>query len=120
MESKTEYLLTNEAVDEISEKTSEFLGTLNTESKNLLRIRLLVEEILLDWQEHFSEQAKCQVRIGKRFSQPLSSWKSRGKPITLWIKTRKNSASTATGFWPTWVCRRCFPMKVGETKSPLS
>jgi len=71
MESKTEYLLTNASVDEIAEKTSEFLGTLNTEPKNLLRLRLLVEEILLDWQEHFSEQAKCQVRIGKRFRQPF-------------------------------------------------
>ena len=71
MESKTEYLLTNEAVDEISEQTSQFLGTLNTEPKNLLRIRLLVEEILLDWQDHFSEQAVCQVLIGQRFRRPF-------------------------------------------------
>jgi len=71
MEYKAEYLLTNEAVDEISEKISEFLGTINTESKNILRIRLLVEELLLDWQNHFSEQAKCQVRIGQRFRRPF-------------------------------------------------
>ena len=71
MESRTEYLLTNEAVDEISEAISAFLVTLNTEPKNRLRIRLLVEELLLDWKEHFSEQATCQLRIGQRFRRPF-------------------------------------------------
>ena len=70
METKTAYSLSNESIDEIAEKTNDFLGTLNTESKNRLRIRLLVEEILLDWQQHFSEETVCQVRIGQRFRHP--------------------------------------------------
>ena len=34
MVSQKEYLLTNESIDEISDIVSEFLKTLNTESKN--------------------------------------------------------------------------------------
>ena len=64
MESKKDYFLTNSAIDTISESVSEFLTTLHTESKNLLRIRFLVEELLLCWQEHFSDEAKCHVKIG--------------------------------------------------------
>ena len=71
MDSRTEYLLTNESVDEISEQISTLLSELNMETKNRLRIRFLVEEILLDWQAHFSDQATCQVRMGKRFRRPF-------------------------------------------------
>jgi Na+/H+-dicarboxylate symporter len=71
MDSRTEYLLTNESVDEISEQISTFLSELNMETKNRLRIRFLVEEILLDWQAHFSDQVTCQVRMGKRFRRPF-------------------------------------------------
>ena len=41
------------------------------EPKNRLRIRFMVEEILLDWQEHFSDRANCQIRMGKRFQRPF-------------------------------------------------
>ena len=71
MESRMDYYLTNESVDEISKTVSEFLTTLNTEKKNLLRIRLMVEEILLCWQGRFSDEAKCQVKIGHRFRRPF-------------------------------------------------
>ena len=71
MEHRTEYLLTNESVDVISEQVSVFLKQLNMEPKNCLRLRFLVEEILLDWQAHFSDQVNCRVRIGKRFQQPF-------------------------------------------------
>ena len=70
MENKTEYLLTNASIDEISEQISTFLTELNMELKNRLRLRFLAEEILLDWQAHFSEQATCQVRMGKQFRRP--------------------------------------------------
>ena len=71
MDSKRDYFLTNEAVDEISENVHKFLKTLNTEEKNLLLIRLMVEEILLCWQDHFSVQTACQVTIGHRFRRPF-------------------------------------------------
>lgn len=71
MEFNKEFTLSNSAVDEISEQVEIFLRELNTESKNLLRIRLMVEDILLDWQEYFSEEAVCRVKIGTRFRRPF-------------------------------------------------
>ena len=79
MENNTEYLLTNESIDIISEQVSEFLSELNMEAKNRLRIRFLVEEILLDWQTHFSEQANCYLRIGKRFKRPYINLELEGE-----------------------------------------
>ena len=42
--------LTNEAIDDISAHAADFLTELKTEQKNLLRIRLVLEEVLLEWQ----------------------------------------------------------------------
>ena len=71
MENRTEYLLTNESVDIISELVSVFLKDLNMEAKNCQRIRIFVEEILLDWQAHFSDQTTCKIRMGKRLQRPF-------------------------------------------------
>ena len=73
MEFNQNYRLTNQSVDEISEQISQFLSHHKTESKNLLRMRLLAEELLIDWQEHFSENAVCQLRMGERFGRPYLS-----------------------------------------------
>lgn len=80
MDQKTEYLLTNKSIDEISEQVAAFLEELNTERQNLLRLRLLVEELLLDWQDRFSPQAGCQVRIGKQFRRPYIRLEVEGDP----------------------------------------
>ena len=70
MEVLREYLLTNQAVDEASDQVAAFLEKLKTERKNLLRLKLLTEELLLDWQEHFSESAVFTLKMGKRFGRP--------------------------------------------------
>ena len=73
MEFKEEIRLSNKAVDLISEKTSEFLKEIKIEQKNILRIRLLVEEILLDWQERFTDEIVCNVKMGKRLGKYYNS-----------------------------------------------
>ena len=78
MEFKEEIRLSNESIDLISEKVTEFLEELKMERKNILRIRLLVEEILLDWQEHFSENVSCYVKMGKRFGKHYLSLEVEG------------------------------------------
>ena len=70
MDSNQSYRLSNQSIDEISEQISVFLSRHKIESKNLLRMRLLVEELLIDWQEHFSEDTICQLRMGERFGRP--------------------------------------------------
>ena len=71
MKSANDYVLTNGSIDEISENVSKFLKTLHTENKNIQRIRLMVEELLLCWQEHFSEETTCRVKIGYQFRRPF-------------------------------------------------
>lgn len=70
MEDKQKYQLTNTGIDEISEAVGAYLQRLNTEKRNLLCIRLLAEEMLLDWQEHFGTEAYCCLRMGKRLGRP--------------------------------------------------
>lgn len=70
MEENRRYQLTNVGVDEISEAVGAHLERLNTQKRNLLRIRLLAEEMLLDWQEHFGAEAYCRLKMGKRLGRP--------------------------------------------------
>ena len=79
MELKQEYLLTGESIDSISDNVNTFLEELKTERKNQLRIRLLVEDLLLDWREKFSEDAKCLVKMGKSFGRPYISLEVEGE-----------------------------------------
>ena len=79
MEFKQEYLLNGESIDSISDHVNTFLEELKTERKNQLRIRLLVEDLLLDWQEKFSEEAKCLVKMGKSFGRPYISLEVEGE-----------------------------------------
>ena len=81
MELKEEIRLSNESVDLISEKVTEFLENIKMERKNILRIRLLVEEILLDWQEHFSENIVCNVKMGSVLESIICRWKFPEKNI---------------------------------------
>ncbi len=80
MEIRQEYPLSNESIDEISEKVNIYLTELHTEKKNQIRIRLLVEELLLDWMERFSDgQVLCVVKMGKRFGRPHISLEVEGE-----------------------------------------
>lgn len=79
MELKQEFLLNGESVDIISDKVTAFLEELQTERKNQIRIRLLVEDLLLDWREKFSDEAACLVKMGKRFGRPYISLEVEGE-----------------------------------------
>lgn len=72
------FALENISIDEISEYTVLFLQELNMEQKNQLRIRLLVEEILLDWQTRFGTSSDCHVFMGKRLGRPILQMKIKG------------------------------------------
>lgn len=56
---KQEYLLTAENIDLMSESIQEFLRSLKMNEKNILWIRLSMEEMLLKWQSHFGEECAC-------------------------------------------------------------
>lgn len=62
-----QYKLNNKTIDEISEHIQQYMQTLGIEKTKGLRIRLLTEEILLNWMQHFGEDASIQVLTGKKF-----------------------------------------------------
>lgn len=70
---KLEYMLNDSAVDSVAEKVQSFLAALNMEKKNILRIRLTVEEILLNWQEHYDGEVPFTFLTGKRLGAPFIS-----------------------------------------------
>ena len=50
--------LTAASIDSVSEEFGSFLESLGTQRKNLIISRLALEEVLLDYQEHFGEETK--------------------------------------------------------------
>ena len=80
------YSLKGKDIDRISEKIQEFLRKLDMESKNITRIRLSMEDILLDMRERFGEDVSCILII-------------KGKGLTRWnMKPRRNMETGAEGF----------------------
>lgn len=67
---KQEYLLTAENIDLMSESIQEFLRSLKMNEKNILWIRLSMEEMLLKWQSHFGEECACHLATGSRLGRP--------------------------------------------------
>ena len=65
------YQMNNQSIDEIAAETEKFLQEIKMEKRNILRIRLAVEDLLLEWQEHFSAQAVCKVKMGTGLGRPF-------------------------------------------------
>lgn len=60
-----------EQIDLVSQQTFEFLTKLKLERREVMRIRLNVENILLAWQERFGPETEIQVSFYVRLGQPL-------------------------------------------------
>lgn len=65
-----EYSLSPFEIDQISERISEWLKQNNESSKNIIRMRLIMEEVLLSLKKHFGEEQKCTLSIKKRLGVP--------------------------------------------------
>ena len=80
MELNQHYPLSNESVDEISDQIVGFLTQLHTEPKNIQRIRLLAEDLLLEWQTQLSPEAVCHLKAGSHFGRPYIQLEVPGEP----------------------------------------
>lgn len=74
-----EYQLTEQAVDEISEKVDQFLSALRVDEKKQLRLRLSIEEILLNWKEFFGNEQKIILKMGAHFRKPFIILETEGQ-----------------------------------------
>lgn len=67
-------------IDFLSEKTAEILqDEMKLDRKEVLRLRLSVEEVLLLWREAFGEDTGLSLRYGKRLGRPFIELALAGK-----------------------------------------
>lgn len=67
MESTGKYLLSGETIDAVSEKIENHLTAFSVDKRNVLRFRLMFEEILLNYRDRFGEETEFTLRCEKRF-----------------------------------------------------
>ena len=66
-----EYSLSKNSIEAISAELQAYLNNLNMERQNIQRIRLTVEEILLNIMEHCEEGTGISFGVGRRFGKYL-------------------------------------------------
>lgn len=75
------YDLSASAIDEMAEKIDMYLTALKMESKNRLRIRLSMEEILLRMRDEFGDNNTCVLQMGTHFIRPCLMLEMEGAPF---------------------------------------
>jgi len=73
--------LTNANIDFISSQLQEFLQDNDVEPREITRLRLSLEDVLLQWKSYLTENAKCSVNFGRRFWRPYVQLKVPGLKI---------------------------------------
>lgn len=77
----TQHALTEEAVDQISERVQQACERLGRDGREKQRIRLTVEELLLRVREHSGESIRVNVGIGKRLGKQVFLLRYGGEPF---------------------------------------
>ena len=103
-----EYVLTEAAVDTVSADIQDYLNKQHTESRSIQRIRLTVEELLLNLLAHCGSGMKFSVGLGKQFgrhmfrlryeAEPFDPSKSSDDPLT-------DEMLRSLGLFPAWSYR---------------
>ncbi len=75
------FTLNSTAIDEVAEKVETFLTNLNIEKKNVLRLRLTVEHLLLNWREAFGDSTPFSLTFGRRFGRPFITMELKGESV---------------------------------------
>ena len=63
-------MLTAATVDLFAEQIEGFLTSMKMETANVLRVRLSLEEAMLQWMEHFDDEAEITLETGMRRRRP--------------------------------------------------
>ncbi len=76
---KKDYLLSGSCIDEVSSDLQEFLDSIGTQRKNAIASRLTVENILLDWQEHFGQDTVFTYTKNRFLGKPFITLSVKGE-----------------------------------------
>ena len=64
------YELSNQNIDIIAVRIRDFLSDLGLERSNIIRIRLMMEEALLRWQDRFGSECSVKLNLDVRLRRP--------------------------------------------------
>ncbi len=84
--SKKEYFLTPEGIDDFSAFISDTFEALNIEKKEVLRLRLTFEEVLLKWLPNAEYNDVFSVEIRKKFKKISVKLTYKNKPLNPFVK----------------------------------
>lgn len=104
-----EYRLDAKAVDDISEKIRVYLEDLSVERRNILRIRLTMEELLLRICDMQEKPAHISLGLGKQYGKPTVCLKYEGDPFDPTNGESENwndRILASAGLSPTWSYKR--------------
>lgn len=101
------YTLSGTNIDALSETLQEMLASIGTEKREIIRVRLLTEELLLNWQERFGEEAELTLSTGRRFGQYQISLTLQGAPCNPLTEREENESwygrlTADLGLTPVW------------------
>jgi len=103
-----EYTLSEAAVDAVSADVQAYLNRLGTDRRSVQRIRLTVEELLLNLLSHSGCGLKLSVGLGKQFGRQMFRLRYEAQPFD---PTRSSDNPTADelmrslGLFPAWSAR---------------
>ena len=103
---KTKTDLKNESIDAFSDWLDESLRSIKTEKRTCVKIRLLLEEILLRAKEHYGEDVELDARLQGSFRHVFVRMELAGEPFNPLSETNaelgdwNSSLQTAVGITP--------------------
>ena len=68
-------------IDKVSDAVQAFLQNAKTEKRNILRLRLTVEHLLLTWREAFGDDTPITLSTGSRFGRPYITLELKGESV---------------------------------------
>lgn len=103
-----QYCLTNISIDLICEEIGEFLAKCGVDRRELLRAKLMYEEVLLEYQAKFGEEAVIMLRCIKRFYSTKIEMIIAGEPFNpLSQESEENDLAqnilASIGLSPAWI-----------------
>lgn len=81
-----QYTLSNQSIAQMCEVLETFLGEVMEERKEVLRIVLSMEEVLLSYQAQFGQERVCTLRCAKEWGRPRITFTLRGESFDPFVK----------------------------------
>lgn len=104
------FFLNNTAIDNASEQITGFLESNETGKSDIIRFRIMYEELLLKYKDNFGENCECSLDTDKRLGQNRLVLKITGRPLNPFETDEDaegliNRMVAGLGLAPTWSYR---------------